>query len=222
VGGGFIQRSTGVLELQLGGRKAGDSYDQLVSSMSFGIGGTLTVSRVKGFAPTNGDSFLLVSFPVSVGSNFNGVNLPAGYTWAVSYLSSGILATVTSVDAVTNGVPKAWLTDFGWTNNLDQAAMNDADRDGLPTWAEFYAGTDPTSPASCLRMSGIGSGPAGGVSVAWQSAEGRRYSLLRSPGLLAGSPTNVVVTNLLATPPLNTATDSTARQAIEFYRLRLE
>ena len=56
----------------------------------------------------------------------------------------------------TNGVPKAWLADYGWTNNFDAAATNDADGDHVATWEEYYAGTDPTNDSSffqCLEIS---------------------------------------------------------------------
>lgn len=53
-----------------------------------------------------------------------------------------------------NAVPKWWLAqqDQDWTNDFDAAAINDADGDGLLTWEEYLAGTDPTDRDSVFRI----------------------------------------------------------------------
>jgi hypothetical protein len=55
----------------------------------------------------------------------------------------------------TNGVEITWMQDSGLTTNetlttWDQVALDDEDGDGAPNWAEYYAGTHPTNPASKL------------------------------------------------------------------------
>lgn len=49
----------------------------------------------------------------------------------------------------TNNIPIVWLAAYGLTNSpFETEAMLDHDNDGLLTWQEFYAGTDPTNSAS--------------------------------------------------------------------------
>jgi len=52
--------------------------------------------------------------------------------------------------------PEWWLAGFGWTNDFDAAAANDADGDGAPTWQEYRADTNPTNRDSCLRLTFVG------------------------------------------------------------------
>jgi len=54
----------------------------------------------------------------------------------------------------TNQTPKWWLlaAHADWTNEFDTRALGDFDLDGLATWAEYIAGTDPTNPASCFVL----------------------------------------------------------------------
>ncbi len=46
--------------------------------------------------------------------------------------------------------PEWWLAQYGWTNDFDAAATNDAEPDGFFTWQEYIADTDPTSTNSVL------------------------------------------------------------------------
>jgi hypothetical protein len=49
----------------------------------------------------------------------------------------------------TNNIPVAWLAEYKLTNSSPEIeAMSDHDNDGMLTWQEFYAGTDPTNSAS--------------------------------------------------------------------------
>lgn len=54
------------------------------------------------------------------------------------------------------GTPVSWLSNFAITNIPPAAAeTNDADHDSMLAWQEYIAGTDPTNPASSLRVVGI-------------------------------------------------------------------
>ena len=48
--------------------------------------------------------------------------------------------------------PTWWLAQWGVTGNFDAAADGDPDGDGLPTWAEYIAGTQPTNAASLFQV----------------------------------------------------------------------
>jgi hypothetical protein len=64
----------------------------------------------------------------------------------------------------------------------------------------------------------------GGVVVRWQSESNKLYRLERATNLTTAPAFNVNVrSNILATPPINTETDTTAvGSGPYFYRIRLE
>ncbi|MFH0909522.1 MAG: MBG domain-containing protein [bacterium] len=51
------------------------------------------------------------------------------------------------------GTPEPWMAAHGFTNDFENADNGDQDEDGLATWEEFIAGTDPTNAASCFSAS---------------------------------------------------------------------
>ena len=102
--------------------------------------------------------------------------------------------------------------------SVDKTA--DADHDGQSNWAEFVAGTDPTSVSSRLALNAVATVSADHFEVRWQSAAGRRYTLLKS-ATLDGAFT-VVATGLSASPPENSFTDESATGAAAFYKIRVE
>ena len=124
------------------------------------------------------------------------------------------------VDSDANGLPDWWeLQYFGHLTGTDPHA--DPDGDGASNLAEFLAGTNPTNVNSALRLS-VQRGPgANFLTLQWPSAAGRYYNLLRSTNLL-GDVGTIIQTNLIATPPLNMATDAPPANADStFYRLQL-
>jgi hypothetical protein len=64
-----------------------------------------------------------------------------------------------NADSYGEGIPDAWRTAwFGNANpgvGANHHAANDADGDGYSNLAEYWLGSDPTSPASNLRWTGI-------------------------------------------------------------------
>jgi len=79
-----------------------------------------------------------------------------------------------------NGTSQAWLDYYGLTNDV-----SDTDGDGMPDWAEYIAGIDPTDPASRLLVN-IGDTPTD-VLVSWTNTGNRTYNLWFRPDLLTGS-----------------------------------
>ena len=110
---------------------------------------------------TSGDSkvhFASVSYtlvnPTDLGAaghpNLSGQTKIAG---AFIPVFDGIMGT--SWGSGPHGTPLTWLRSYGFTNDFELAEEGDPDRDGLKTWEEFRAGTDPTNAASVFRLQAI-------------------------------------------------------------------
>jgi hypothetical protein len=135
--------------------------------------------------------------------------------------TGGRLNLPRSVDTDANGLPDWWEQQFfGRLTGTDPNA--DPDHDGARNLAEYLAGTDPTSFNSALRLTALRAADTNGVVLEWPSVTGRYYRLLLSTNLLNGFD-SLFRTNLVATPPLNTATDvAPATAGPRYYRLELE
>jgi subtilisin family serine protease len=135
--------------------------------------------------------------------------------------TGGRLNLARSVDTDGNGLPDWWEQQFfGRLTGTDPNA--DPDLDGASNLAEFLAGTNPTNFNSALRLTALRAAGTNGVVLEWPSVAGRYYRLLRATNLLNGFD-SVILTNLAATPPLNTATDAAPPSAgPRLYRLKLE
>ena len=135
--------------------------------------------------------------------------------------TGGRLNLAATVDTDGNGLPDWWeLQYFGHLTGTDPAA--DPDQDGEDNLAEFLAGTDPTDPHSVFQLAMPVPLTGNRCQIEWPSVEGRYYRILRSTNLVSGIRT-IVQTNLAATPPLNTFTDTPPSPAgAVFYRLELE
>ncbi|MFH0879019.1 MAG: hypothetical protein V2A34_04855, partial [Lentisphaerota bacterium] len=203
------------------GREPGTGYDQLEVTNAFGLAGTLTVTRTTGFLPQTNDEFLLVAWIGHTSSGFEATNLPPWFDWQVynSAAKTGLVLKVLGLQTATNNVPKAWLADYGWTNNFDAAATNDADGDSMATWEEYFAGTDPTNKLSffqCLEISRV-SFPMIGKVLRWGAVSGRVYAIEASTNL--AGPAWVELTNSLPAP-VNSWTDTLSNAGGQ-YRIRV-
>jgi hypothetical protein len=114
-----------------------------------------------------------------------------------------------------DGLPDAWEEHYS-DLSLDPDVDNDGD--GLKNREEWIAGTDPVDDRSVLRL-GEGGADVSAVTITWQSATGRTYRVSHAADLS----TNFipVASNVLATPPTNSAT-ITARGEGGFYRIEVE
>ncbi len=123
------------------------------------------------------------------------------------------------VDTDGNGLPDWWeLQYFGHLTGTDPNA--DPDHDGMNNLAEWAAGTNPTNAASCLRLTAIPATNA--VLLSWPSVAGKTYWVERSTNLLTGF-NAIVSTNIVATVPTNTQTDSAILPGnARFYRVGVQ
>lgn len=100
------------------------------------------------------------------------------------------------------------------------AALFQADRDGdgASDGNELTAGTRPTQAGSVFRVTDISIASTGTAQLTWSSASNRIYAVQHA-GDLTGSWANLV-TNVAATPPVNTCSDTNSLAAIRrFYRV---
>jgi predicted outer membrane repeat protein len=115
--------------------------------------------------------------------------------------------------------PQWWLAQYGWSNNFENAATNDTDKDTVPAWQEYLADTIPTNGDSYLRITGMRPG-AGRVDVQWLGGTSV-VQYLEQGGSVTGAVWLRVATNL---PPTAVAVtngvmvDPAATQL--FYRVR--
>jgi len=123
-------------------------------------------------------------------------------------------------DTDEDGMPDRfeWQSIGNRTNLMTGA---DQDGDGLDNLDEYFAGTSASNPASCFRFETIATQNTNDMAISWQSATGKRYRFYRSTNLLLEP--QPFLTNILATPPMNTVTDRTATgRGPWFYRVILE
>ena len=85
-----------------------------------------------------------------------------------------------------SNVPHWWLAQYGWTNDFDAAATNDAEPDGYFTWQEFVADTDPTNAAAYPQMSTIETWQTNPPILTWPASTGRLYEIHWCDDLVVG------------------------------------
>ncbi|MEX0642163.1 MAG: autotransporter-associated beta strand repeat-containing protein [Pirellulales bacterium] len=80
------------LEFELGGRTAGDDYDVLASTGEVVLAGTLRVELIRGFAPSPGDEFRVLSYGSRAGTfdAFEGAELGGGLYLGQIYGDEGL------------------------------------------------------------------------------------------------------------------------------------
>jgi hypothetical protein len=151
------------------------------------------------------------------GTNYSGFVWVGPTNASAGTLNAGQTARATDPvqDHDRDGLPSAWeLRYFGGITNAQCGC--DPDGDGADNRAEWWAGTDPTNPASVLRMHGFAAG-SHGIVLRWPSVSGRLYRVLSGP-----RPGHALMplTNVAATAPVNVFTvrvDSAASGG--FYRV---
>ncbi len=159
------------------------------------------------------------------GMSFDNGSTSTNFTWS-NVQTSGVLAVTFTQQVVTVSsncpvaVPYSWMAQQGVTSNQDAAAVLDPDVDGMKTWQEYIADTNPTNAASRLAVTSLTIVTNQvrlvwtGGSSAWQSVE-YRNSLMDTNGWRA------IYTNTPPTPITNILFDTSAGSATSrFYRIK--
>jgi len=131
------------------------------------------------------------------------------------------LQAYSAANLATNNVPQWWLASFGLTTpTWDAAALADQDGDGMVTWQEYRAGTDPTSSISVLRVTSVTPTGANFV-VSFPTVAGKLYDVQWANDVNSGSWSNLV-SSFPGTGGTASVTDTNALlQPQRFYRIKL-
>jgi len=100
--------------------------------------------------------------------------------------------------------------------------MDDQDEDGMLTWQEYVADTDPTNEESVLCITGIGATNSGSR-VHWKGGRDARQFLERREDLVATAEQWIAIfTNSATTPAATNVLDADAGGRTLFYRIKAE
>lgn len=123
-----------------------------------------------------------------------------------------------------HGTPLDWLDHFGMVTNgnYNAAELLDIDGDGMPAWQEYIAGTNPTDPASSLRIANAGMSIQGSTIIRWSSISNRFYSVSYTTNLMEDFSVLSGARNLPATPPENIYTNPIQVGGSAFYKISVD
>jgi hypothetical protein len=184
-----------------------------------------------------------VAPPAVTGGTLTVRSLLPGGIYAVSYASvdTGVLLSTTNVTAsgtgvLTNVLPAlAWDvafvvdvartaagTPYSWLQKYSLAVdTGDEDKDGMLTWQEYLADTDPTNRASCLKIAAVSNLPPCRVYFTGSST-GRQYTLLYTSNLTISAWTNAQgQTHVPGHGEVDSLTDTNALPGPRFYRVNV-
>jgi hypothetical protein len=156
----FVVSSDSATILSLAG------FDVNRQPLTFAMDSTPPNGLVSSPLPGNG------SFAFMPAHGFSGTNTFAYHAFdgrTNSPPGTVVINVVAPGDANQDGLPDAWQSTYGITD-----PNGDADNDGVSNIAEYWANTNPTNPASYLRLVGI-TPSMSGVTIAWEAIGGTRY-----------------------------------------------
>ena len=122
-----------------------------------------------------------------------------------------------------HGTPLIWLRSYGFTNDFAVAEESDPDQDGMQTWEEYYAGTEPTNAASVFRFQEIAA-VADGLKLTWYGTTNggvtTPFQVYRTTNLVSPSWELIASSVPRAGDGVNMWTDSAPALGMEaFYRV---
>jgi len=111
----------------------------------------------------------------------------------------------------------AWLQAHGLPLN-GSVDFADPDADGMNNWQEWRCDSDPSNPASVLKVISV-SRASGTNTVTWQSVNTRAYYLQRATNLALATAFSTVATNIAGQAGTTTFKDTVSGTGPFFYRV---
>ncbi|BDS05545.1 hypothetical protein NT6N_05850 [Oceaniferula spumae] len=176
-------------DLSLGGNTtAGTDYSQLLVSGSATVDGSLTLTLDDGYAPSVGDTFTILTAGTVQGrfKHADDIITVGNHHFKILYNPQSIVLKAIAV--TTKGTPHSWLDGHELDNDYEVNDLDDIDNDGMPTWQEFIAGTDPTASNSIVRVEVSLNPDTGKYELSWELKPDRLYYVESSNTLTSFSP----------------------------------
>jgi hypothetical protein len=108
---------------------------------------TVAINGTQSFTLAPGDWFYVADILV------DGMSVGAATNYTLANVTKDCtLHAVFGAEIAAHDTPTWWLAQYGANTNFDAMANADADGDGIATWAEYLAGTQPTNAASVFRI----------------------------------------------------------------------
>lgn len=106
-------------------------------------------------------------------------------TGGQSFTFENTNAFLTDFPVLPHGTPIPWLFANGFSPDYATAELGDPDGDGVPTWQEYQAGTDPNDANSVFRVKNVApTDTYGRYQITFSTAVNRMYRLESSSDLL--------------------------------------
>ncbi len=200
----YHEFSGAILDITVAGAGTpGEDFAQLLVTGEATLAGSLTVTVEAGAVLAHGERFTVLTAGALHDTFANAGGFVAGSDGTRFQISYSAASVTLIVDGTTSrGTPYSWIE----SHNLDggdpeTVDLLDHDGDGMLSWEEHLAGTDPRDPHSRLSVAVEPAvGGTDGFTLRWSSAVGRIYHVLSSTDLRTLTPH---AGPIAATPPEN-------------------
>ncbi len=146
--GTYTQDASGSLSIEIGGLTAGGNYDQLAVTNIANLDGTLDISLIDEFTPSEGQVFTVLTAS-SVSQTFSNIHqppdMPNDLFFRVTYLASSVTLTVVKINIYSLWVEARFQPSEQSDANIS-GFDKDPDGDGLANLLEYAFVLDPNSP----------------------------------------------------------------------------
>ncbi|MBA4387532.1 MAG: hypothetical protein C0404_06095 [Verrucomicrobia bacterium] len=163
---------------------------------------------------------IITGNPASVYSSFSIAGTNSAHWRLEEGGSRNLLVTSLSGDGDGDSLPDWWEMD-NFSSRTAASATADADGDLMNNRSEYVAGTDPLDKTSLLAIASAGRSASSDFVLSWHSVSNRTYCIKRTNDVINGF-SAPVVSNIAASPPMNTYTDLVGTAQQYFYKVGVQ